>query len=242
MNFAHATCMMLTLVTMSACATSVPASTDSVDPDQNPDPDHRDFDSGAGTPDPPAISGFNIKLAPGPRWSFVYKSVWKGATTTCHESYVLSQPESRGGLEAYRVTVTSQCDSYPANQYAPSVEWVAIDGQRFMGSTDGVAFYPLFDAQVGKWPGNGGFFDRVSGGGVKGASKATYHSQSVYSIRWDTGNGCQTLPGYGQVCGSADPNRSAHMTEYWNLTDGPVGYVYNGCVTGGCVDDQVYPE
>jgi hypothetical protein len=140
------------------------------------------------------------------------------------------------------VTVTSQCGTDPVSEYAPNVEWVAIDGQRFMGSQDGVEFYALFDAKVGKWPGNSGFFNRVDGGGVKVASATSFDGRSAYSVRWDTGNGCQTLPGYGEVCGSADPARASHMTEYWNLTDGPVGYVYQGCVTEGCVDDQVHSE
>jgi hypothetical protein len=187
-----------------------------------------------GTTSPPAFSGFDFTLSEGDFWdySWDYSYSYTGSTGTTTENdsgtfrVTLGSSKEIEGVTAYEAEVTgkSQVDS---TDLAPRWDYLALSGNKFMGSEDGTTLTTIFDAQEGAWPGSG-FFASFSSDDLFTATEGTinndYISEPAISVGESSSSSqCEYFPGVGTICGG-DYNENDSKTEYYKENIGPIGY------------------
>ncbi len=197
-----------------------------------------------------AFSGFDFALNSGDFWEFrwdYYMNSWAqgsgGSTKTDAGRFwlVLGAADQIQGITAYEVTLYGK--SKTANKaFGPRWKYLAMNGNRLMGSTDGTSLATIFDAQAGKWPG-GGFFTSLPNSKLVLAQNGTITSNNTYISgaaivvgQSASESQCQYFPGIGTICGDSSYNFTEN--EYFRGNQGPVGYYYyntfSDCGGGFC--------
>lgn len=128
--------------------------------------------SGGGPPAPsgPAYAGFDFSLAAGDYWrfgwdamrsSFAQGSGTTSETKTSQFQVKLGSPTTIAGVQMYPIQLSGNpaaiVNGDPVS-LAPRWLYVGMDSSRVLGSTDGATLTTVFDANSGKWGGDGGFF------------------------------------------------------------------------------------
>jgi hypothetical protein len=203
-------------------------------------------DASSEAPTGPAIAGFDFSFAQGDFWEFGWDDheqtmAWCGGTPASTNAtgsgtfkVTLGSPLTIQGTTAYAVEIaqTSVTKGSSATTFTPRWKYLAMSGNKMLGSTDGTTLVPIFDAMTGKWPG-GGFFVTFPSGALivaqKGSIDNTYLSdEDVWVVRQSTDKSqCTYYSGIGTICGS-DWSVSIKESEYYAAGTGPVGYSYTG--------------
>lgn len=214
--------------------------------------------TGGGGAVQPAIPGFTVNLKTGDYWEYrwdYYSNSWAqgSSSTTSMQTgryrVSLGTPAVIAGTQAYPVEVSGVPGYTPAGGtpviFAPRWKYLAVKDMSILGSTDGLQFSVIFDAQNGFWPG-GGFFTDMGTTSLNQAQAGTvaaakYVTQYISGSALRTGlagsqSTCQYYPGVGNICG--DSSYSFDRWEYYLPDIGPLGYyyynAYSDCGGGFC--------
>jgi len=203
----------------------------------------------AGGSPTPQISGFDFALQEGDFWEFewdYYKFSWgmgDGSITKTDSArfrVVLGSPVVISGITAYPVSVSGRSDVYGENDdFAPRWKYLAVSGNKILGSEDGATLKTVFDAMNGSWTG-GGFFLTFSSNTLVTAQSGTINNDYISGSAIQVGHSdsqtqCEYIAGV-TICG--DDSYDYDMYEYYKENIGPVGYyyyhVYENCGGGYC--------
>jgi len=179
---------------------------------------------------------FEPTVGTGDFWEFswdYYHSSWGGGSTTDTGRFwiVLGQPLWINGITAYQVLTYGQSKGFDDFTYGFGPRWnyIAIIGDRILGSLDGVSLVTIMDAQTGAWAG-GGFFTSFPEGKLvlsrNGAisNTNTYVSGDAIVAQFSKSQSeCEVIAGI-TICG--DSSYSFDKQEYYRSGIGPVGYYY----------------
>jgi hypothetical protein len=201
------------------------------------------------------IAGFDLQVGEGSWWEYLAASddsyIFDTGNGSDHavSTYVLKlgAPTTIDGDVAYPVSrqvVASACSSNPGSctpaatgAWAAWTTWpyLSFAGQRIRGSTDGLTYSVLFDANTGIWraSSHGLFGDFPSSDDTRIASQQSgdtyWHVQETNSS-----TNCDNIPGYGTVCSgsgdlsnaageSYDPSLGCVQSYYFGQTSGSSG-------------------
>lgn len=192
-------------------------------------------DSSAGTEVPvnPAFVPFEIEPATGAYWDFAWyktSSASSGSVNAGIFRLRLGAPRMIDGVTTHEVLL----EGY-ASQFRPRWQYLAFDGARILGSSDGVSLAAVFDGHHGSWPG-GGFFFAFSEDELMRASETTlnngvYDGAAIVVQRSGSEGGCEYFPGVGTICPS-EHRESFTQKEYYHPSVGPLAFYKRGCSSG----------
>jgi hypothetical protein len=173
------------------------------------------------SPSTESIDGFDLQVKEGSWWEFSYVEdmSWFGDTGngSSHDTatflLVLGAPITIAGDPAFAVDFVPIESSRPGN-FTFSWRYLSFAGKRIRASNDGATYSVLFDANTAIWPATsrGLFDDFPSDKGVRQATSSRGSSGVTWGVaEANSSNGCETIPGYGTVCGNGgDVSNSAN--------------------------------
>lgn len=185
-----------------------------------------------------AFPGFDLAIRDGTFWDFVYDYSHSsfaqgsgGSTSTASGSFrvILGDESTIAGITAYRLHVLfTEGDEPPFD--VTRWQYLAVDGNRLLGSEDGATLQVVFDAETGTQPG-GGFFASFAASELLVASAGRlsndYLDQEavVLSASFEEAR-CEYFESVGTVC-AGDRDTSRHERDYFQPGVGPLGYYYS---------------
>lgn len=197
--------------------------------------------TGGGGTTQPVFSGFDFSLATANFWEYrwdYYENTWAqgSSPTTSRDNgrfwVVLGPSVQIQGITAYEVLIYGRSKKraeYSTRTFGPRWKYVAIDGSKIYGSTDGSALTLIFDAMTGKWPG-GGFFTTLPASTLNIAQSGAISSYNSYvtgtaivAQRSSSQSQCEI---YGDITICGDSSYNYNEEEYYRVAIGPLGYYY----------------
>lgn len=200
-------------------------------------------------PETAAFSGFDFPLQAGNfweyRWDYFVRSGGQGISTTTTRDQgrfwvVLGPERTINGVTAHEVQLYGKSQA-PDQRFAPRWRYLALAGNRILGSADGTTLETIFDAQKGSWPG-GGFFTAFGSTTLVTARSATLTNDYIDTSAISAGRSfnqsqCEFFPGIGTICGS-DTSQTVIENDYYKPDVGPIGYflknTFSSCGGGFC--------
>ena len=196
---------------------------------------------------PPQFNGFDFSLGQGNYWDFFwsyeYNTVsgspaWESGSapqqqpaanshtvTGGHFRITLGAPMDIDGITSYALLVTGDVDDGEWD-YTPRWQYLAVNGNQVLGSTDGTSLNVIFDAKNGSWSG-GGFWAEYGTDVQVAASSSTLENEFIETSALSVGRSsgqdfCETIAGI-QIC-SNDQAWTLRESEFFKSGIGPIGY------------------
>ncbi|HEV8535328.1 MAG TPA: Hsp70 family protein [Candidatus Limnocylindria bacterium] len=204
---------------------------------------------GSGSPSPPAgtqsptaspgqFGDFRLALKPGSFWEFGWDHVASASGVRPTERkgefrVSLGAPTTIAGKTLYAVSVQKLSGS-DLSIVPTRWAYLGVDGNRLVGSLDGVTIRVALDAERGAQPG-GGFFgelvaaDRLLSLGSESIKNAYVSGPAVTLRQASQSAQCQNFSGLGLVC--PGNRESATRVDYFREGIGPIGYYFFGSVS-----------
>jgi len=182
----------------------------------------------------PMFDGFDFELGPGTQWTFQWDylgTLWANTGSSRDEDWgeftvTLGTSRQIEGITAYAVSVSGDSVDEGGFDFAPRWRYLALSGNRLLGSVDGATLQVIFDAQDGTWNG-GGFFcefsEEVEYSAAEGEVDNDYVSGPALQVGRSVGQPfCEFVVGY-LIC-PYDESYDIWQYEYYRPEVGPVGY------------------
>ncbi len=206
--------------------------------------------SGGADTDTVAFGGFDFKLKQGDFWEFGWDALQSrfaqgsgNSTRTGSGKFriTLGTPRLIDGVTAFAVEVSGNptIELKTLLNFSPRWKYLAIDGNRLLGSEDGISLKVIFDAQKGAWAG-GGFFtslpdNTLSVGGPGSINNDYINTTAIEARRSASEDQCEIILGI-PICG--DDSFTKIAIDYFKEMVGPLGYrlydAYSFCRGGFC--------